>query len=114
MEDHRKYIPEILRNLKQLDPYKIVLFGSYARGAFSEGSDLDLLVVLDSPTIAQSYDERMKNKLLVRRNIYELSKQVPIDLAVYTKGEYDLIAAHKTSFYHEINRTGKVLYEKAN
>ena len=114
MEDKRKYLPEIISRIRRTDPYKIIMFGSYADDAFSEDSDLDLLIVLDSPEIAQNYDEKMRNKLLVRRNIYGLSKQIPIDLVVYTKGEYDIILRNGTSFSHEIKNKGKVLYEKAD
>mgnify|MGYP006300077413 CR=1 FL=1 len=114
MDDDKKYLPEIIENLKQIDPYKIILFGSYANGVFSEDSDLDLVVILDSQKIARNYDEKMRNKLLVRRNIYELSKKVPVDLVVYTKGEYDIISENRTSFYNEIENSGKVLYEKTD
>jgi predicted nucleotidyltransferase len=114
MEDHRKYLPEIIRNIKQINPYKIILFGSYASGVFSEDSDLDIVVVLDSLEIAKNYDEKMKNRLLVRRKIYELSRKVSVDLVVYTKGEYDIITENGNSFYNEIKSTGKVLYEKTN
>ena len=112
MEDNRKYLPEIIRNIKQINPHKIILFGSYASGVFSEDSDLDLVVILDSPEIAKNYDEKMRNRLLVRRNIYALSKRVPVDLVVYTKGEYDIISESGSSFYNEIKKSGKVLYEK--
>lgn len=112
MEDNRKYLPEIIRNIRQINPHKIILFGSYASGVFSEDSDLDLVVILDSPEIAKNYDEKMRNRLLVRRNIYALSKRVPVDLVVYTKGEYDIISESGSSFYNEIKKSGKVLYEK--
>lgn len=113
MEDNRKYLPEIIKRIRQENPYKIVLFGSYASGAISADSDPDLLVVLDSPKIARNYDEKMRNKLRIRRKIYELSRKVPIDLLVYTKGEYDIISESGSSFFEEIRHTGKVLYEKA-
>ena len=32
-------------------PYKIILFGSYARGTATEDSDIDILVVKDSDKI---------------------------------------------------------------
>jgi len=114
MKDNRQYIPEIIKNIRQIEPYKIILFGSYADGSFSEDSDLDLIVILDSSEIAKNYDEKMRNKLLVRRSIYELSRKVPVDLVVYTKGEYDIISKSGNSFYNEIKNTGKTLYEKAD
>lgn len=114
MNDRRKHLPEITSSIKKANPYKIILFGSYTDGSFSENSDLDLLVVLDSPEVAQSYEEKMQNKLLVRRLIYSLSKQIPIDLVVYTKGEYDILSQNNASFFQEIKKKGKVLYEKAD
>ncbi|MBF0395256.1 MAG: nucleotidyltransferase domain-containing protein [Desulfobacterales bacterium] len=109
MIDNRKYIPEIIKNIRLINPYKIILFGSYANGVFSEESELDLIVILDSSEISKSYNEKMRNKLLVRRNIYELSRKLPIDLLGYTKGEYDIISESGNSFYNEIKNTGKVL-----
>ena len=114
MEDNRKYLAEIVENIRQVDPHKIILFGSSVNGVLREDSDLDLVVILDSHEITKSYDDRIKNKLLVRRAVYELSKKVPVDLVVYTKGEYDIISKSGGSFYNQIEATGKVLYEKAS
>lgn len=42
-------LPEVVeRIVAQLDPEKIVLFGSYAYGAPTGASDVDLLVILDT------------------------------------------------------------------
>jgi predicted nucleotidyltransferase len=114
MMDDGKYIPQIVNNIKELNPYKIILFGSRANGGFSEDSDVDLIVVLDSPGIAKNYDEKMKNKLLVRRQIYELNKKIPIDLIVYSKEEYNMVSESGSSFSKEMRDTGKVLYEKTD
>ncbi len=114
MKAPREYINEIVSKLAELDPYKIILFGSQATGTYSEDSDLDLLIILDSKEISKTYDEKMHNKLLVRDRIIDISKHIPIDLIVYTKAEYDIIEKARTSFIKEINNTGKVLYEKAS
>lgn len=114
MEDYRKYFPEIIKRIEQVNPYKIILFGSYANGNFHEDSDLDLMVILDSPKIAQNYGEKMENRLLVRKKIYDLSTKIPIDLLVYTKGEFDIISNNESSFCNEIQNIGKVIYEKTN
>ncbi len=114
MKDKRFYLAEIVKNISKIDPYRIVLFGSYANENFSENSDLDLLIVLNSPDVAKNYEEKMRNKLLVRRLIYGLSKQIPVDLVVYTKGELDILSENNISFFNEIRTKGKVLYEKAD
>ena len=95
-------IRDIVSRLLTFDPYRIVLFGSYALGMENPGSDIDLLVILDSEVISQTYEERMKRRLIVRESIQEINRQVPIDLIVYTKAEYQLLQRHGTSFVNEI------------
>ena len=113
MVKYGKYLPEIVEALKSLNPLRVILIGSYADGTFDEDSDLDLVIILDKASLSKNYKEKMDNKLMVRRCIYEYSKMIPIDLIVYTKGEFLQISELGTSFYKEINSTGKILYEKA-
>ena len=110
----KSYIDQIKTQLKEIDPYKIILFGSLSKDLESPNSDIDLLVILDSNNISQNYQEKMENKMLVRRCIYNISKQIPIDLIVYTKKEYEIIKNNKNSFFKDIEKTGKILYEKAS
>ncbi|MDR1218177.1 MAG: nucleotidyltransferase domain-containing protein, partial [Treponema sp.] len=42
------YIDQLLEALKQSDPYRIILFGSYAKGTANENSDIDMMVILDN------------------------------------------------------------------
>ena len=107
-------ISDIVNNLKKLDTKYIILFGSYASETYTDDSDIDLIVILDSNEIPDTYEKRMANKLMVRNCIYELSRKKAIDLVVYTEAEYDLIKHNQTSFYNEISETGKILYEKAS
>ena len=106
-------LDQIVSRLLTVDPYRIVLFGSLAAGMEKAESDMDLLVILDSETISQTYEERrMKKKLIVRNSIREINKQIPIDLLVYTKAEYNLLQKHGTSFLKGIESSGRTLYEK--
>ncbi len=114
METRTNYIDNIVSRLLTLDPYKIVLFGSHAIETQGEESDIDLLVILDSEAISQTYKEKMKKKLMVRNLIIEINKRVPIDLIVYTKAEYEIMVKHGSSFLKEITTSGKTLYEKAS
>ncbi len=107
-----KYLTETVESLKTLNPLKIVLFGSAARGETHEWSDLDILIVLDDDKIPESYEEKMKLKLAVRKTIREQSYKIPIDLLVYTKPEYNAIKAQNSSFIREISMEGKTLYER--
>jgi len=108
----KRYIKEIIRKLKSLKPYKIILFGSTAEGKQNEGSDLDIMVILDSDKVSISFEDKLKNKIKVRKSIYDLSKKIPIDLIVYTRAEYDILSKNKSSIILEIENSGKVLYEK--
>ncbi len=114
MKTYTEYIEQVVSKLRGLDPYKIILFGSQASGRYTEGSDIDLLIILDSKVIPKTYEEKMNKKLTVRNKIIETNEHVPIDLIVYTKAEYDIIEKEKVSFINEINKTGKILYEKAS
>ena len=97
-----------------MEPSKIILFGSYATGTYDEQSDIDLVVVLDTKEIPETYDEKLELEVKVRDCIYELSRKMPIDLVVYTNGEFEVLQKRKTSFYNEIMEFGKIIYEKAS
>ena len=105
---------QIVSRILELDPHKIILFGSQAAGTSTEESDIDLLVILDSGNISRNYEEKMRNTLAVRNSIYEINKRIPIDLIVYTKAEYEVIEKEGASFSKEIKNTGRILYEKAS
>ncbi|WP_319477088.1 nucleotidyltransferase domain-containing protein [Marispirochaeta aestuarii] len=111
---YEEYIKQITDALQQIDPYKIILFGSAASGNLHEDSDIDIIVVLSNETIPQTYDEKMKLKLSVRRALREINKRVPIDTLTYTKKEYELILNNKNSFFREVDLTSRIIYEKAS
>ena len=109
-----KILEEITRRLKELDPYKIILFGSLSKQNNDEESDIDLLVILNNDKISKNYKEKMEKKLRVRNLIWDLSKEIPIDLLVYTKREFEIIMENKNSFFKELEKTSKTIYEKAS
>ena len=108
------YLPLIVNRLKTLEPWKIILFGSYAYGTPDHQSDIDLLVVLNSENLPQNFHDNMKNKLLVRKALWELSKNISIDLLVYTKPMYHKFQELGSMFAREISQKGKILYETNN
>jgi predicted nucleotidyltransferase len=110
MKKHRDYLEEIKNRLKKIDPYKVILFGSVANGANDEESDIDIVVILDSDKISQNYEEKMEKKLFVRNAIWDISTEIPINLLVYTKKEYEIIMNNKNSFFRDIESTGKTLW----
>lgn len=106
-----KYIEQVTESLKELNPHLILLFGSYAYGTPHKDSDIDLLVVTSDDFIPQSFNERIKISLNVKKHIYEINKQVAVDLLVYTKPMYAKFVELQSLFAQEILHNGKILYE---
>ena len=99
--------------LKPSDPYKIILFGSYAAGSPAEESDIDLMVILDNDDVAKTRKERIEKKLYVRSLVLEVNRQFPLDILVYSKAELKKLKEYGNFFVDEAEQTGKVIYEKA-
>jgi predicted nucleotidyltransferase len=83
---------------------KIVLFGSYASGAPTGDSDVDLLVVLDQPGSRSERYLAVASLLRPRR--------FPVDLIIRTPAEIEHALAHGDFFIREILTRGRVLYER--
>jgi predicted nucleotidyltransferase len=106
--DKRKRIPQkaidqvveqIVENFK---PQKIILFGSYARGNPRPESDVDMLVIMDTP---------LKESELSLEIRHDLGVMFGMDLIVY-KPQH-LIKRLKMGdwFLRDILKEGRVLYE---
>ena len=108
------YINQLIEALKQSDPYKIILFGSHAVGNAREDSDIDLVVILDNDDVAKTYEERLNKKLSINRLVRSINYKVPLDILVYSKQEYKIVKDYGNYFIDEIERTGKIIYEKAS
>ena len=98
-------IEEAVQRIKiNVDPDKIILFGSYATGNPTEDSDIDLLIIKDMKL------PRYKRVKEVKKHLRGI--KVPIDLLVYTSKEFDEWKDTEASFISQINKTGTVLYER--
>lgn len=99
-------LPEVLeRIVAQLDPEKVVLFGSYAYGVPTGDSDVDLLVILDT------HAPRRERSWLVSRLL--IPRPFPVDILVKTPQEIEQALASGDFFIQEIMARGKVLYERS-
>ncbi|MEW5945080.1 MAG: nucleotidyltransferase domain-containing protein [bacterium] len=96
----------VYRIVEVVDPEKIILFGSYAHGEIHKHSDLDILVIMESPL------PRYKRSLPVYDAICGLL--FPIDVLVYTPCEVEDWKNVPEAFITTAVRTGRVLYEKQN
>ncbi len=107
-----KITPELIdyitrKIVRAIQPEKIILYGSYARGDFHEDSDLDLFIIKDSK----------ESNLLVRREIDNLlfGRRFPIDIRVRKSAEVDWNIRAENPFYlYHIFKDGQVLYERGS
>jgi len=81
---------------------RVILFGSYARGAVTDDSDVDLLVII--PFEGRSVDKSVEIRMKLR-------PQFPVDLLVRTPEKVRERIEMGDGFMREILEEGKVLYE---
>lgn len=98
-----KTLDEIRERLvSEYDPDRIILFGSRARGAHSEESDIDLLILKE--TSARPIDRRIEVETVLQ------DREMPLDITVYTPGEMNYLYSIGSPFIEEVIETGRVLY----
>lgn len=90
--------------VENINPDKIILFGSYARGTHTADSDIDLIIVKESnlPVTERGLD------------IYKLfrRKLITLDIKYYTPDEFISKLKSKYSFLSSVIKESKVLYER--
>jgi predicted nucleotidyltransferase len=109
MQTENKYIEQLTKSLKAINPYLVLLFGSYAYGTPNPDSDIDLLVVTNDDFMPRNFDEKMKISLKVKKHLFDINKEVAIDLIVYTKPMYQKFIELQSSFSREILSKGIIL-----
>jgi predicted nucleotidyltransferase len=92
------------RIAKAIQPQKIILFGSWARGERGSHSDIDLLIIQESTL------PRPQRYAQVRRLFWGMG--MPMDILVYTPEEFSRFQSVPGSFTHTVAREGRVLYER--
>ena len=112
--ENNSFIDQLLTALKKADPYRIILFGSYANGTANENSDIDMVVILDNNDVSKDYSERINKKLYINRLVRNINYKIALDILVYSREEYRIVKNNGNYFIDEIENTGKVIYEKAS
>ncbi len=93
----------VLRDVAQ--PTRIILFGSHARGAADEGSDVDIMVV------ERDVPHRMAETVRLARALRPL--RIPVDLVVISEAAFRERAVIPGTIYFEAATHGRVVYEAA-
>jgi predicted nucleotidyltransferase len=94
--------------VKEVNPTRIVLFGSQARGDAGEESDIDLLIIVGS------YEEIEESRFEILTSLYGKLSKVPyaIDLLLASEKE---ASDWRPSLNHPFGRAlreGRVVYER--
>lgn len=85
---------------------KVILFGSVARGDYSGASDIDLVVVKDTPERPQ---QRIADAL---EQCWSTDPPLPVEPLVYTPEEFARLVADDNPLIAEALRHGRVLYDQ--
>jgi uncharacterized protein len=103
--DSVDWLPHIVgRIVRAVDPIRIVLFGSRARGDLRPNSDYDLLVILDQ------VDDRRAAKIAIRGSFQDLP--VPSDILVASIDEADGRADRPTGATFWALHEGRTIYDR--
>ena len=92
--------------VREFDPERVILFGSYAWGTPDKGSDVDLMVIVGHSD-ASSYDRA------VRAHSCLSDFDVPKDVIVKTRDEFDFFQDVRASLEYKVLKRGRVLYERS-
>jgi len=100
------FIEQIVNTIvTTVEPDKIILFGSYARGDYKKNSDIDILIL----------KKGLKNERDVTNSLYmeffNKKISIPIDLIAIDYDKYYQLNNDIGYIYKTINREGKVVYE---
>lgn len=89
--------------IKKFNLKKIIIFGSFARGDYHKGSDLDLVIVGE-------FKERFIDRI---GKIIELNdSDLEINAMVYTEEEFQKMIKERRPFIEQALEEGIVVYEK--
>lgn len=100
-----KQIDEIVNRIaSNYNPDKIILFGSYARGNYTDNSDLDFILVKETNA------PKHKRGIEVRKLFFGLP--ISMDFKIYTTSEFNSELANKFSFLSSAIKDSKILYER--
>jgi len=100
-----KEIDKLVRRIvARIQPQKVIIFGSYAKGTATIESDLDFLVIKETELpMANRADELMPmlSHALIR-----------VDVRTYTPEEVEEYGKEQHSFLNSILKSGKTVFEK--
>jgi len=92
-EELKNWIDKVIKEKRGI--IKIGYFGSYARGDYGVGSDLDIIIILESSSLP--FEKRG-----IEWDTTDFS--VPVDLLIYTIEEWQKLEKENSSFYKKVSK----------
>ncbi len=104
---NKDYIIQIVEQIKEESPDRIILFGSYAYGTPDQESDIDLLVIKDIPS-----SEVRDFRVMLKYKLWNLIKKwnIPVDIVVDSEKRINQRVNEGDMFYKEILTKGTIIY----
>ena len=98
-------VKQIVDLIVQLaNPEKIILFGSYARGDFSQNSDIDLLIIKKDLYNSRSLTNKIYDTL------YENKIFIPLDIISIDSEKYNMLCDDIGYIYKTITEEGVTVF----
>lgn len=103
-EIYQKEIQKITQQIvKNYKPEKVILFGSFAYGKPKPFSDVDLMIIKNTK-------KRLVDR--IKEVLFMIDSNLPLDILVYTPQEFKREVKLGEFIFEDIDKQGKVLYEK--
>lgn len=93
--------------VSQINPLKVILFGSFANGTYTDESDYDFYIVIpDGINVSDATDEAYNSVLYIKKR--------PVDIVVDTNLRFKIKGKSKHSLMveGEVQRNGILLYDR--
>lgn len=96
----------IARLVKAYNPLEIYIYGKYAWGIPDEDDDLNILVIIETS------DKKVYQRGDLAFDTL-LSLEIPKNVTIFTKQEFDTFCQDITSLSYEIKNRGKMVYARS-
>jgi uncharacterized protein len=95
----------VQRIVVRMQPQKVMIFGSYAKGTATIQSDLDILVIKETELPMANRANEVKPILF--------QALIPVDVHIYTPEEVEVFGKEPYSFINSILVSGRIVFEKS-
>ncbi len=98
-------IDKLVRQIvARIQPKKVIIFGSYAKGTATMKSDLDIFVIMETHLPMANRADNLKSMLL--------SSLIPVDVHIYTPQEVEEYGKEQFSFINSVIKSGRFVFDE--